>query len=118
MTIIAAASVDTGQVCSGNVTQYPGVDVHQSSSPRDNRSLTMLYQGTPLYMAPELVKELPYDHNADLWSLGCILYEIYVGLPPFYTNNILKLVNLIVKDPVDWPADMDLEFKVVCTTWI
>jgi serine/threonine protein kinase len=37
-----------------------------------------LCQGTPLYMAPELVKERPYDHNADLWSLGVILYELYV----------------------------------------
>jgi fused-like protein len=27
-------------------------------------------KGTPLYMAPELVQELPYDYTADLWSLG------------------------------------------------
>ena len=72
-------------------------------------------KGTPLYMAPELVKELPYDHTADLWSLGCILYEIYTGLPPFYTNNIFQLVNQIVKDAVKFPATMDPEFKVcVC----
>ena len=43
--------------------------------------------GTPLYMSPELVEEKPYDHGADLWSLGCILYELYVGKPPFYTNR-------------------------------
>lgn len=30
--------------------------------------------GTPLYMAPELVREQPYNHTADLWSLGVILY--------------------------------------------
>jgi serine/threonine protein kinase len=59
-------------------------------------------QGTPLYMAPELVREQPYDHTADLWSLGCILFEITVGTPPFYTNNIFQLVNQIVKDPVKW----------------
>ena len=64
-------------------------------------------KGTPLYMAPELVREQPYDHTADLWSLGCILFEIAVGSPPFYTNNIFQLVNQIVKDPVKWPADMD-----------
>ena len=28
-------------------------------------------KGTPLYMSPELVEEKPYDHNADLWALGC-----------------------------------------------
>uniref|UniRef100_A0A3Q4N4S6 non-specific serine/threonine protein kinase n=1 Tax=Neolamprologus brichardi TaxID=32507 RepID=A0A3Q4N4S6_NEOBR len=55
-------------------------------------------KGTPLYMSPELVEEKPYDHTADLWSLGCILYELHTGAPPFYTNSIFKLVQLIVKD--------------------
>lgn len=43
-------------------------------------------KGTPLYMAPELVQELPYDRRADLWSLGVILFELYVGTPPFCTR--------------------------------
>lgn len=34
----------------------------------------MLSAGTPLYMAPELVREQPYNHTVDLWSLGVILY--------------------------------------------
>lgn len=68
-------------------------------------------KGTPLYMAPELVRELPYDHTADLWSLGCILYEIYVGKPPFYTNNLFKLVNQIVQNSVTWPTGSDPLFK-------
>ena len=68
-------------------------------------------KGTPLYMSPELVKELPYDHTSDLWSLGIILYELYVGQPPFYTNSIYSLINHIVKDPVKYPSDMSREFK-------
>ncbi|XP_068456239.1 serine/threonine-protein kinase 36 isoform X2 [Clinocottus analis] len=60
-------------------------------------------KGTPLYMSPELVEEKPYDHTADLWSLGCILYELHTGAPPFYTNSIFHLVQLIVRDPVKWP---------------
>lgn len=63
-------------------------------------------KGTPLYMSPELVQEKPYDHSADLWSLGCILYELHTGAPPFYTNSIFQLVQLIVKDPVKWPENM------------
>ncbi|XP_030216907.1 serine/threonine-protein kinase 36 [Gadus morhua] len=62
-------------------------------------------KGTPLYMSPELVEEKPYDHTADLWSLGCILYELRTGVPPFYTNSIFQLVQLIVRDPVKWPPD-------------
>ncbi|XP_013918545.1 PREDICTED: serine/threonine-protein kinase 36 isoform X3 [Thamnophis sirtalis] len=68
-------------------------------------------KGTPLYMAPELVEEKPYDHTADLWSVGCILYELYVGTPPFYTNSIFQLVSLIIKDPVKWPKNMSSHFK-------
>ncbi|NXQ83397.1 STK36 kinase, partial [Nyctibius grandis] len=68
-------------------------------------------KGTPLYMSPELVEERPYDHTADLWSVGCILYELFVGTPPFYTSSIFQLVSLIVKDPVKWPTAISPVFK-------
>jgi len=54
-------------------------------------------KGTPLYMSPELVQECAYNHTADLWALGCILYELHVGLPPFYSNSIVKLVKMITR---------------------
>uniref|UniRef100_A0A3Q2SSL6 non-specific serine/threonine protein kinase n=1 Tax=Fundulus heteroclitus TaxID=8078 RepID=A0A3Q2SSL6_FUNHE len=63
-------------------------------------------KGTPLYMSPEIVEERPYDHTADLWALGCILYELHTGVPPFYTNSIFHLVQLIVRDQVKWPETM------------
>ena len=68
-------------------------------------------KGTPLYMAPELVQELPYNHTVDLWSLGVIIYELFVGTPPFYTNSIYTLIQLIVKDTVKFPDNMSPEFK-------
>ncbi|XP_007957683.1 serine/threonine-protein kinase 36 [Orycteropus afer afer] len=68
-------------------------------------------KGTPLYMSPELVEERPYDHTADLWSVGCILYELAVGTPPFYTTSIFELVSLILKDPVRWPSTISPCFK-------
>ncbi|XP_038725728.1 serine/threonine-protein kinase TIO isoform X2 [Tripterygium wilfordii] len=68
-------------------------------------------KGTPLYMAPELVREQPYNHTADLWSLGVILYELFVGQPPFYTNSVYALIRHIVKDPVKYPDDMSPSFK-------
>jgi serine/threonine protein kinase len=68
-------------------------------------------KGTPLYMSPELVEDRPYDHNSDLWALGCILYEINYGTPPFYTNNLYQLVEMIVKSQVKWPKSMSPVFK-------
>lgn len=76
------------------------------------RSMTMQTQvltsikGTPLYMAPEILSESPYDHQADLWSLGCIIYEAMVGKPPFHTTNIIQLVYMIQKEDVKWPDSL------------
>ena len=68
-------------------------------------------KGTPLYMAPELVQEKPYNRTVDLWSLGIILYELFVGQPPFYTNNIYALIGNIVRDPVRYPDNLSPAFK-------
>jgi len=39
--------------------------------------------GTPYYASPEVWKDKPYDHRSDIWSLGCVLYEMATKQPPF-----------------------------------
>ena len=63
-------------------------------------------KGTPLYMAPELIEEKPYDHTADIWSLGCIIYELLVGAPPFSTNSLFQLIKKIRYESVVWPGHL------------
>lgn len=48
-----------------------------------NTDLAKSHLGTPLYMAPEVVRKQPYGSRADMWSLGCILYEATALHPPF-----------------------------------
>lgn len=68
-------------------------------------------KGTPLYMAPELLAEQPYDHQADLWSLGCIAYESMSGQPPFCATSILHLVKMIKHEDVKWPSTLTSECR-------
>lgn len=74
-------------------------------------SLLRSIKGTPLYMAPELVQEKPYNYTVDLWSLGVILYELATGRPPFYTDRIVSLIQMIVRDDVAYPSAMSAEFQ-------
>jgi serine/threonine protein kinase len=54
----------------------------RSHDPESEDGLTDML-GSPLYMAPEIIKKLPYDRKIDIWSLGVILYIMLTGKPPF-----------------------------------
>jgi len=47
--------------------------------------------GTPYYMSPELVNNQRYDERSDIWSVGCIIYELAALCPPFDAANQLAL---------------------------
>lgn len=47
--------------------------------------------GTPYYMAPEIINEKDYDEKSDIWSLGCVLYELAALRPPFDASNAVAL---------------------------
>uniref|UniRef100_A0A3Q4HSV3 NIMA-related kinase 10 n=1 Tax=Neolamprologus brichardi TaxID=32507 RepID=A0A3Q4HSV3_NEOBR len=46
---------------------------------------------------PEIVKNEPYGEKADIWALGCILYQMATLQPPFYSSNMLSLASKIVE---------------------
>lgn len=53
--------------------------------------------GTPLYLSPEVIKNIPYDFKIDIWSIGCSLYHMAALTPPFTGDNLIVLGNNIVK---------------------
>ncbi|XP_071326606.1 serine/threonine-protein kinase Nek10 isoform X2 [Trachinotus anak] len=63
---------------------------------QENSKLTSVV-GTILYSCPEVVKNEPYGEKADIWALGCILYQMVTLQPPFYSSNMLSLASKIVE---------------------
>ncbi|KOC14250.1 serine/threonine protein [Aspergillus flavus AF70] len=70
-------------------------------------SLAETLCGSPLYMAPEILRYEKYDAKADLWSVGTVLYEMVVGKPPFRATNHVELLRKIEKgeDRIKFPEE-------------
>ena len=69
--------------------------------------------GTPCYAAPEVWMEKPYGLKSDIWSLGCVLYEMVTLKCPFSSNNVVELFNKILisdfklnKIPKEFSSDL------------
>ncbi|RPB28841.1 Pkinase-domain-containing protein [Terfezia boudieri ATCC MYA-4762] len=69
-------------------------------------SLAETLCGSPLYMAPEILRYEKYDAKADLWSLGTVLYEMIAGRPPFRASNHVDLLRKIEEgmDKINFPS--------------
>lgn len=84
--------------------------------------------GTPYYLSPEICQEQPYNQKSDVWSLGCILYEMvtlrhafdsnsmkglvlkilrgtYPEIPSHYSEDLKDLISeMLIKDPIKRPS--------------
>src|SRR5579859_3856355 len=72
-------------------------------------SLAETLCGSPLYMAPEILRCQQYGPEVDLWSMGTVLYEMLVGKPPFRAQNHVELLVKIDKgeDRIRFPNDKE-----------
>eukprot|EP01064_Diplonema_japonicum_P036849 TRINITY_DN844_c3_g1_i1.p1 TRINITY_DN844_c3_g1~~TRINITY_DN844_c3_g1_i1.p1 ORF type:complete len:748 (+),score=147.21 TRINITY_DN844_c3_g1_i1:94-2244(+) len=66
-------------------------DLGLATQMRSRRDKARTQCGTEIYMAPELMRGLPYDEKNDIWALGCILYEMAVGR--FAFDNVAMIVE-------------------------
>ncbi|CAD6501385.1 BgTH12-01637 [Blumeria graminis f. sp. triticale] len=60
-------------------------------------SSTMTPCGTVGYTAPEIVKDERYSKSVDMWAMGCVLYTLLCGFPPFYDESIQLLTEKVAK---------------------
>ncbi|KAE8890509.1 hypothetical protein PF003_g25275 [Phytophthora fragariae] len=61
--------------------------------------------GTPEYIAPELIRRVPYGKAVDYWSLGVLVFEMLAGYTPFYHANRKRNFQNIVKLPLRFPSE-------------
>ncbi|KAI1433887.1 CAMK/CAMK1 protein kinase [Xylaria sp. CBS 124048] len=91
--------VDEGEfipgVGSGGIGQIKIADFGLSKIVWDKQTMTPC--GTVGYTAPEIVKDERYSKSVDMWALGCVLYTLLCGFPPFYDESIEVLTEKVAK---------------------
>ena len=77
----------------------------------DNDLLIQTICGSPLYMAPEIMKEKKYNYKSDLWSIGIIFYQMLMGEVPYKVKNIYELIRKIENDTIEIPQKFIISDK-------
>ena len=69
--------------------------------------------GSPLYMAPEILRLQKYGANADLWSVGAIMFEMLTKRPPFNGSGRRSLLTNIEKGQLNVPESVTLSPRAI-----
>lgn len=83
----------------------------------DEKHVTMC--GTPNYISPEVASRDVHGLPADVWGLGCMLYTLLVGSPPFHTQHVKTTLNRVINADYKIPSDLsynaqDLLQRLLC----
>ena len=66
---------------------------------------TKTFCGTAEYLPPEILLEQPYSFEVDFWSLGTFLYEMIVGITPFWADNHSTMYQRVLNDALEFPSE-------------
>ena len=70
----------------------------------DDSSGNKKFFGTPDYLAPETIEGTGKDEQCDWWSVGCILFEMLLGYPPFHASSPDAVFKNILSCNIQWPV--------------
>jgi serine/threonine protein kinase len=78
--------------------------------------------GTVGYTAPEIVKDERYSTGVDIWALGCVMYTLLCGFPPFYDDNVDQLTEKVARGEFSflspwWDPISESGKLSVCGNW-
>lgn len=89
-------------VSSAVIVEHEPLRSSQCSEKREQRRKQSAV-GTPDYLAPEILLGMAHGRNADWWSVGVILFELLVGIPPFNAEQPQKIFDNIMNLDIPWP---------------
>ncbi len=69
------------------------------------------YCGTPVYLAPEMIREIGHDIHLDIWCIGVLMFELLTGTIPFPGNKMNILSENILRTKINWPKDINFDAK-------
>jgi len=89
-----------------------------ATSPTMSRMATQagILLGTAAYMSPEQAKAKSLDRRTDIWSFGCVLYEMLTGTMAFRGETVTDTLAAVIKEDPDWsklPADTPVRVRVL-----
>jgi serine/threonine protein kinase len=73
----------------------------------NGQQMTKTMVGSPIYMAPEILKGFDYSIKADIWSMGVVLFECLFGFCPYEDRTIARLINQIDHKPLAIPKHIN-----------
>lgn len=77
------------------------------------RNENLSFCGSPIYIAPETLQKEPYSKKVDFYALGVLLYELVVGIPPFYHKKSSEIKKLKMEKEIDYPSKMDPNLRMI-----
>ncbi|MBI4866753.1 MAG: CHASE2 domain-containing protein [Candidatus Wallbacteria bacterium] len=97
----------------GTTARLLDFGIARSDTPQDSlRTRTGMLLGTPTYMAPELLRDVRASAASDLYSIGCVLYELLSGRPPFTGESPSAILIAHLEKPVTPLAELSVELPV------
>lgn len=80
---------------------------------QDHKQIAQSFCGSPAYLAPEMLSRAGVTEAGDVYQIGVVLYEMLVGIPPYYNDNIQKLYENIQKGKLKIPKYLSKNAKNV-----
>jgi serine/threonine protein kinase len=75
------------------------------------RSALFSVVGTSDYLAPEVILASGHDTAVDWWALGVVMFEMLIGVPPFYDGNLQATFENILSRNIEWPEELSPEAR-------